>query len=585
MDNRIISIGIIWVMVVGGFLGVLNLESEDAKAEIWYIETVDFAGDVGMYNSIALDNRSYPHISYFDNSSEDLKYAKWTGSDWDIETVDSTGSVGYYSSLALDSSGYPHIAYYDHDNRDLKYAKWTGSSWNIETVDSAGDVGHFSSIALDSNYNPHIGYYDNDSYNLNYAKWTGSSWKTETVDSEGDVGWYASIALDSDDDPHISYMDSESFDIKYTKRTGSGWSIETVASPKYIGFSTSLAIDSNGDPHISYFDLYVSDFADYIYYEVKYARWTGYSWDIKTVGDTDMGGYSAPLVLDSNDHPHLCYCYDNPYDEIYSVEAIEYARWNGYSWDIESVDSSGDIGYYTSIALDSSDYPHISYYDSTHKTLKYVTTQKPPNKPNTPSGPLNGEIGISYSYSVSATDPNGDQIKYIFDWDDGTTSETDYVDSGTTETGTHNWTFEGTYNITARAIDIHEESSEWSDNLTVVISKKEVSKDDDILTFFLFGIIGAIIAASLVSAFMLNKRRKKSKISTQQYTYAQQQYVQQYPQQPIQPAPVQPQYSQTQTQTVPVSCPNCRQAFYVRVGLGPYRIQCPNCGISGMIKI
>lgn len=576
-------------MVIAGLLGVLNLESEEARAEIWYFETVDSAGDVGLYNSITLDNRSYPHIAYFDNITHDLKYAKWTGSDWDIETVDSTGSVGYYSTLALDISGYPHIGYYDFDNRDLKYAKWTGSRWDIDTVDSAGDVGHFSSIALDSSYYPHIGYYDNNTFDLKYAKWTGSRWNIETVDSEGDVGWYASIALDSNDDPHISYMNNESFDIKYAKRTGSSWSIETVALPKYIGFSTSLAIDSNDNPHISYFDLYVSDFAEYIYYNVKYARWTGFSWDIKTVDETDNGGYSAPLVLDSNDQPHLCYCYDNPYDDFYIADCIEYARWNGYSWDIEPVGLTGDVGYYTSIALDSRDYPHITFYDSTQKTLKYATIQKPPNKPNTPSGPLNGKVDISYSYSVSATDPNGDQIKYVFDWGDGTTSETDYVDSGTTEIQSHNWTSKGTYNLTVRAVDIHDESSELSDNVTVVIRAKDLL-DDDVWTLLLFVIIGIIITAFLAFAFTYNRKSKKStkpasQYPKQQYAYAQQQYTQQYPRQTAQPTPAQPQYSQMQIKTLQVSCPKCSHAFYVRGGPGTHQIQCPNCGIAGVMNL
>ena len=82
-------------------------------------------------------------------------YISVSESVWQIERVDSNG-LGNYSSLALDSSGWPHISYWDYTNADLKYAYKDASGWHIETVDYVGYVGAYTSLALDSADHPHI---------------------------------------------------------------------------------------------------------------------------------------------------------------------------------------------------------------------------------------------------------------------------------------------------------------------------------------------------------------------------------------------------------------------------------------------
>jgi len=94
----------------------------------------------------------------------------------------------------------------------------------------------------------------------------------------------------------------------------------------------------------------------------------------------------------------------------------------------------------------------------------------PPNTPSAPSGPESGYAGISYDYSTSASDPDSGQVKYTFDWGDGTTSETGFVDSGAIVSQSHSWSSPGTYSVKAKATDNNGASSGWSDSRTVAIT-------------------------------------------------------------------------------------------------------------------
>ena len=95
-----------------------------------------------------------------------------------------------------------------------------------------------------------------------------------------------------------------------------------------------------------------------------------------------------------------------------------------------------------------------------------------PNQPSQPRGPSTGSINTEYSYTTHATDPNGDDVKYGWDWDgDGRVDEwTRFHPSGQSVQTSHSWPTRGTYNVQVKAEDEGGKQSRFSPALQVTIS-------------------------------------------------------------------------------------------------------------------
>ncbi len=133
--------------------------------------------------------------------------------------------------------------------------------------------------------------------------------------------------------------------------------------------------------------------------------------------------------------------------------------------------------YISSSEMDEIDYITVEEFQPFgDPSLQIASKSQPPLKPEKPQGPVTNKKGEECTYNSSTTDPDGDNIYYMFDWGDGTYSEWlgPYV-SGEKVSTSHIWSKKGTYLIRVIAKDEHGVLSNWSDSLEITTPKHKGS--------------------------------------------------------------------------------------------------------------
>jgi len=180
----------------------------------------------------------------------------------------------------------------------------------------------------------------------------------------------------------------------------------------------------------------------HLYYPVGYASSSPAVADGKVfIGSQDDGGFDC---LNAENGNHIWSYFYGINGDVLSSPAVAYG--NAY---ITFTDGAGN-----------------------GKVYCFGDLYQSPSEP-TISGPTAGGPEIELNFSVVATDPEENQIYYMLDWGDGNISDwLGPFDSNESITINHSWTNNREYEIRAKAKNVFNNESDWSEPHNISIAEQ-----------------------------------------------------------------------------------------------------------------
>ena len=337
----------------------------------WVETTMDYTDEAGLYNSIVMDSNGHLHVAHINGGNYQIRHSIHDGTSWNSVKINDCGSTYCWDvHMVIDDNDDLHLAYttYTSWSETLVYMHYDGTSWTSEEVSSNAKFGPIG-IAVDSNNHPHISYAVKGAYcgdGLRIASYDGSSWSYDDIDLGDNRGCDSAMVIDGNDHIYIAYQNRDNSKLKVATDKSGSWDAYIVdygasSSDLYPGYMSSMVMDGQGQLHIAHFDSKEED--------LRYSTGAPNSqWTTTIVESSGHTGRDPSIALDSSDNPHIVYNSWAGFD-------LKYAVYNSTttSWDKSFISTTGDVGKGNSLIIDSNGVMHVPFSDETGDVLKYAT--------------------------------------------------------------------------------------------------------------------------------------------------------------------------------------------------------------------
>ena len=182
------------------------------------------------------------------------------------------------------------------------------------------------------------------------------------MDYSDQAGRYNAVAVDSNGHIHVVQIKDESYQIRHSVNDGTGWisnGINTCGGT--YCWDIHMVIDDNDELHVAYTASSGSGKVIYMHYD-------GTSWTDTLVSSNARFG-AVGIAVDSNNYPHISYAVDGQY----CGDGLRLASYDGSSWSHTNIDQGSNRGCESAIVIDESDNIYIAYQDRSSSKLKIAT--------------------------------------------------------------------------------------------------------------------------------------------------------------------------------------------------------------------